>query len=173
MPGTETEQVALWLGIFGAVSGIIGPVLLNLLSAQQTRKNKAADAEKAKAEATETLTQTALTLVNPLREEIERLQAELDQVKMNWLNERVALQEQITRAKRELSAYMLEADTRDRQSQERIKLLTEQVEQIREAALKREHELLGRIEALESENHTLRRGKKPTGGLPGSGLATA
>jgi hypothetical protein len=174
----DANNLPLILSIIGAVSGFVGPIALNLLQARQNKKKQAADEKKTLAEANEkdanavnVVTETALTLIQPLKDELKRFQDEFDQAKMNWLNERVQLQEQISKTKREFAIYVRESDERDRQNQERIKLLTEEVEQIRSAAVKREAELLGRIEALESENHTLRRGKRPTGSLPG--LATS
>lgn len=162
--------------LLGILSGIVTPIVLNAFQAWQARKRTAAEVgktdaerEKAEADAASVVADSARSLIEPLNTQIASLRGEIERVKFEWASERNVLQERIAKTNRDFTEYILQADERDRQSKERIKLLTTEIEQLRASSLKRESELLSRIENLESENHTLRHRKRDTGGL---GLAT-
>jgi hypothetical protein len=177
MPTTSNDWIALAPIVLGVLSGIVTPIVLNAVQAWQERKRTAAevgktDAErdKTEADAASVVADSARNLIEPLNLQITMLRSEIERVKFEWAGERNLLQERIAKTNRDFTEYILQADERDRQSKERIKFLTTEIEQIRASSLKRESELLARIENLESENHSLRHRKRDTGGL---GLATA
>lgn len=173
MPNDLFSMAPLLLGI---LSGIVTPIVLNAFQAWQARKRTSAEVaktdaerEKAEADAASVVADSARFLIEPLNGQIASLRGEIERVKFEWASERNILQERIAKTNRDFTEYILQADERDRQSKERIKLLTAEIEQIRASSLKREKELLARIENLEAENHNLRHRKRDTGGL---GLAT-
>lgn len=169
MPPAPNDWTLLTPILLGVLSGIVTPIVLNIFEAWQKRKREKAEVgktdaerEKAEADAASIITSSARQLIEPLNNQIANLRGELERAKFEWANERNTLQERLAKANQDFTDYILQADERDRQNKERIRLLSAEIERIRSSAVKREAELLARIENLESENHTLRRRKTGT-----------
>lgn len=113
--GGTPSWVSLLTGAIVALGG--GGGLYQLLKVRSDRKNIAAGTEKARAEAADILSDTAVALLAPLREELARMQVRVSEVETESRElKRALVQERLT-ADTRIRQLELDIEARDRQIQ--------------------------------------------------------
>jgi hypothetical protein len=110
LPGLPSVAVPagtpVWLVVLGYLFVFLGAlatggVLVKLVDARLTRRRVAAEAERTEVEADEVLTRVAVTLVEPLRDRVEKTERRLAEALARHERERAAWEERYERERRQ------------------------------------------------------------------------
>jgi hypothetical protein len=106
LPGAVPPGTPAWLVVLGYVltfAGLLasGGVLVKLIDSRLTRRRVAAEAERTEVEADEVLTRVAVTLVEPLRDRVEKTERRLAEAIARHERDRAAWEERYERERQQ------------------------------------------------------------------------